>query len=107
MKISIPAQHEVSTQAERQPVPENDILYYSLRQNSMQNDAGIIISKCDSIDPETAAAVGYALPMEEHWDDSRWRGLVEKHLLKILAHTSAKNIPANHTNPVILSKDRF
>ena len=67
----------------------------------------MIKSKFESTDPETEKAIGCALPMEEHWDDSRWRELVEKHLLKSPAHSSAKNIPANPSNPVILSKIRF
>jgi len=33
-----------------------------------------------AIDPATAAALGSALPLEEHWDDRRWRALAEKHL---------------------------
>jgi hypothetical protein len=33
-----------------------------------------------AIDLATAAALGSALPLEEHWDDLRWRALAEKHL---------------------------
>ena len=67
----------------------------SFRQQFMQNNQSMAISKIPAIDPETAAAVGCALPLEEHWEDDRWRGLVEKHLLKSPAHPCAKNIPAN------------
>ena len=32
------------------------------------------------IDLATAAALGSTLPLEEHWEDPRWRALAEKHL---------------------------
>lgn len=32
------------------------------------------------IDPLTAGAIGMGLPLEEHWEDPRWRTLAEKHL---------------------------
>jgi len=40
----------------------------------------IAINQIAAIDPETAPAVGTSLPLEEHWEDARWRGLAEKHL---------------------------
>jgi len=38
------------------------------------------VREIEKLDPETAAAIGLALPLEEHWDDARWRALAEKHL---------------------------
>jgi uncharacterized protein YuzE len=32
-----------------------------------------------AIDLATAAALGSTLPLEENWDDPRWRALAEKH----------------------------
>ena len=67
----------------------------------------IINSDLESIDPVTATALGCALPLEDHWDDLRWRALVEKHLLKSPAHVSAQNIPPIPANSDILSKIVF
>jgi len=33
-----------------------------------------------ALDPATAGLIGIALPLQEHWDDPRWRALAEKHL---------------------------
>jgi hypothetical protein len=63
----------------------------------------MIKSKFESTDPDTEKAIGCAQPLEEHWNDPLWQGLVAKHLLKSPAHSSAKNIPANPSNPFILS----
>lgn len=49
------------------------------------------------MDHKTASAVGIALPLAEQSDNERWRGLVEKHILR----RHAKNIPAFHTDSVI------
>ncbi len=38
------------------------------------------LERVAAIDLATAAALGSALPLEEHWDDPRWRALAEKHL---------------------------
>jgi hypothetical protein len=38
------------------------------------------LARSAGIDPATAAALGSALPLEEHWNDPRWRALAEKHL---------------------------
>lgn len=38
------------------------------------------LARVAAIDFATAAQVGSALPLEEHWDDPRWRALAEKHL---------------------------
>lgn len=39
-----------------------------------------VTGKIAEIDPLTAGAIGMGLPLEEHWDDPRWRALAEKHL---------------------------
>jgi len=39
------------------------------------------LARVAAIDLATAAALGSALPLEEHWNDPRWRALAEKHLL--------------------------
>jgi len=38
------------------------------------------LARVAALDPATAAAFGSALPLEEHWNDPRWRALAEKHL---------------------------
>jgi len=38
------------------------------------------LERVAAIDLATAAALGSALPLEEHWDDPRWLALAEKHL---------------------------
>ena len=38
------------------------------------------LERVAAIDLATTAALGSALPLEEHWDDPRWRTLAEKHL---------------------------
>lgn len=38
------------------------------------------IASIAEIDPLTASAIGLGLPLEEHWEDSRWRTLAGKHL---------------------------
>lgn len=38
------------------------------------------LERIAAIDFATTAASGAALPLEEHWDDPRWRALAEKHL---------------------------
>jgi len=38
------------------------------------------LARSAAIDPATAAALGSALLLEEHWDERRWRALAEKHL---------------------------
>ena len=38
------------------------------------------LERVAAIDLATSAALGSALPLEEHWDDPRWRALAEKHL---------------------------
>ena len=40
----------------------------------------IALARVAAIDLATAAALGSALPLEDHWDDPRWRALAEKHL---------------------------
>ena len=93
--MGTPSQKRLAAKATQQ-APRSEITpSSSFRQQLMQNNASMAISKMPAIDPETAAAVGCALPLEEHWEDDRWRGLVEKHLLKSPAHPCAKNIPAN------------
>jgi len=38
------------------------------------------LARVAEIDLATAAVLGSTLPIEEHWDDPRWRALAEKHL---------------------------
>jgi uncharacterized protein YuzE len=38
------------------------------------------LERVAAIDLATSAALGSVLPLEEHWDDPRWRALAEKHL---------------------------
>jgi uncharacterized protein YuzE len=38
------------------------------------------LARVAEVDLATAAALGSALPLEEHWDDPHWRTLAEKHL---------------------------
>jgi uncharacterized protein YuzE len=41
----------------------------------------MVLERIAAIDFATAEQVGSALPLEEHWEDPRWRALAEKHLL--------------------------
>jgi hypothetical protein len=45
-----------------------------------RQDEKMELARVAALDPATAAAFGSALPLEEHWNDPRWRALAEKHL---------------------------
>jgi hypothetical protein len=50
------------------------------RQQVARETEEMELGRIAAIDPETDAAVGSALPLQEHWSDPRWRALAEKHL---------------------------
>lgn len=50
------------------------------REQIEREAENITVQEIEKIDSATAAAIGMALPLEEHWDDLRWRALAEKHL---------------------------
>ena len=80
MNITLSVSEHVAAQAKLVAAQRGETLSAWFRQQVAREAEEIQVSQVAAIDPETAAAIGSALPLEEHWDDPRWRGLAEKHL---------------------------
>lgn len=50
------------------------------REQIEREAENVAVREIEKIDPATAGAIGMALPLDQHWDDPRWRALAEKHL---------------------------
>jgi hypothetical protein len=73
----ISALHEVSLMNMILSVPNEVAAQAKLVKHKAEE---MELARNAAIDPATVAALGSALPLEEHWDDPRWRALAEKHL---------------------------
>lgn len=80
MNITLSVPEEVAAQAKLVAARRGESLSSWFRQQVAREAEEIELARIAAIDPVTAAAVGSALPLEEHWEDPRWRALAEKHL---------------------------
>jgi hypothetical protein len=80
MNITLSVPEDVAAQAKLVAARRGETLSSWFRQQVARETEEMELGRIASIDPETAAAVGSALPLEEHWNDPRWRALAEKHL---------------------------
>ena len=80
MNITLSVPEDVAAQAKLVAARRGETLSSWFRHQVARETEEMELGRIASIDPETAAAVGSALPLEEHWNDPRWRALVEKHL---------------------------
>ena len=80
MNITLSVPKEVAAQAKLVAARKGESLSSWFRQQVARETEEMELGRLSAIDPATAAAVGCALPLEEHWDDPRWRVLAEKHL---------------------------
>ena len=80
MNITLSVPEEVAVKAKLVAARGGETLSSWFRHQVAREMEDIAIEQIAAIDPETASAVGSALPLEEHWVDARWRALAEKHL---------------------------
>lgn len=80
MNITLSVPEEIAAKAKLVAARRGETLSSWFRHQVAREMEEVAIDEIAAIDPETAAAVGCALPLEEHWDDARWRALAEKHL---------------------------
>jgi len=80
MNITLSVPEDVAAQAKLVAAHKGETLSSWFRQQVARESEEMELGRVAAIDPETAAVVGSALPLEEHWNDPRWRALAEKHL---------------------------
>lgn len=80
MNITLSVPEEVAAQAKLVAARRGETLSSRFRLQVAREAEEVELGRIAAIDPTTAAAVGSALPLEEHWDDPHWRALAEKHL---------------------------
>jgi hypothetical protein len=80
MNLTLSVPEEVAAKAKAVAAQQGQSLSAWFRQQVDREAAEITAGQIAEIDPQTAAALGVALPLEVHWEDTRWRGLAEKHL---------------------------
>jgi hypothetical protein len=80
MNLTLSVPEDIATKAKAVAAQQGKSLSAWFRQQVDRGAEEITARQIASIDPDTAAAIGSALPLEEHWDDPRWRRLAEKHL---------------------------
>ena len=80
MNITLSIPEEVAIKAKLVAARRGETLSSWFPHQVTREMEEIAIDQIAAIDPETASAVGCALPLEEHWEDARWRALAEKHL---------------------------
>jgi hypothetical protein len=80
MNITLSVPEEVAIKAKLVAARRGETLSSWFRHQVTRAMEEIAIDQIAALDPETASAVGCALPLEEHWEDARWRALAEKHL---------------------------
>lgn len=80
MNLTLSVPGDIVTKAKAVAAQQGKSLSAWFRQQVDRETEEITVGQIAKIDPETAAVLGAALPLEEHWDDPRWRGLAEKHL---------------------------
>lgn len=80
MNLTLSVPDEIAAKAKEVAARQGKSLSAWFRDQVNREAARGVTEEIAAIDPATAAAVGLALPLEEHWEDARWRGLAEKHL---------------------------
>ena len=80
MNITLSVPEKVVVNAKLVAARRGETLSSWFRHQVTREMEEIAIDQIAALDPETASAVGCALPLEEHWEDARWRALAEKHL---------------------------
>jgi len=80
MNLTLSVPEEVAAKAKAVAAQQGQTLSAWFRQQVDRESAETAVREIAKLDPQTAAALGAALPLEEHWEDPRWRGLAEKHL---------------------------
>jgi len=80
MNLTLSVPDEIAAKAKAIAAQQGKSLSAWFRQQVDREAEEITVGQIVRIDPEIAAMLGAALPLEEHWDDPRWRGLAEKHL---------------------------
>jgi len=80
MNITLSIPEEVAIKAKLVAARRGETLSSWFRHQVTREMEEIAIDQIAALDPETASAVGCALPLEEHWEDAHWRALAEKHL---------------------------
>ena len=80
MNITVSVPEEVAAQAKLVAARRGETLSSWFRQQVARETEEMELGRIAAIDPATAASVGSALPLKEHWNDPRWRALAEKHL---------------------------
>jgi hypothetical protein len=81
MNITLSVPEDIAWKAKLVAARRGETLSSWLRQQvARELEAEEALREIAVVDSETAAAVGCALSLEEHWEDTLWRALVEKHL---------------------------
>ncbi|MDD5262022.1 MAG: hypothetical protein PHD76_09265 [Methylacidiphilales bacterium] len=80
MNLTLSVSQEIANQARNLAARNGKSLSAWFREKIEAEPEAIRLEEIRAIDPETADMVGAALPLEEHWEDARWRALAEKHL---------------------------
>jgi hypothetical protein len=80
MNITLSVPEKVVVNAKLVAARRGETLSSWFRHQVAREMEDIAIDQIAAIAPETAPAVGTSLPLEEHWEDARWRALAEKHL---------------------------
>jgi hypothetical protein len=80
MNLTLSVPEEIAAKAKAIAAQQGKSLSAWFRQQVDREAEEIAVRQITETDPKTAAMLGAALPLEEHWDDPRWRGLAEKHL---------------------------
>jgi hypothetical protein len=80
MNLTLSVPGDVAARAKRLAACEGKTLSGWFREAVATAEENAQLEEIRRLDPAVGRAVGAALPLEEHWEDKRWRALVEKHL---------------------------
>lgn len=80
MNITLSVPPETARKAKAVASMSGKSLSAWFREQVERESEGAAAKSIAKMDPVTAQAIGLGLPLEEHWDDPRWRSLAEKHL---------------------------
>jgi len=80
MNLTLSVPENIARKAKAMAARKGKSLSAWFREKVETEERAERLQKAARIDPETAAALGSALPLEEHPGDSRWQTLVKKHL---------------------------
>lgn len=72
MNLTLSVPEEVAAKAKALAAQQGQTLSAWFRQQVDRESAETAVREIAKLDPQTAAALGAALPLEEHWEETRY-----------------------------------